>query len=141
MSTGDAQFRNAAYTIADVFQIPLELKKGMLTGSHMKQGSIGPLKLKWPLKLKSDMIDGARVGALIQIRGHLWGYLFVDAEESPYVIWLALFNGGVNDFPDYITGDVRKTLKKIEKSIVACFQYKDSTDKWVPVDDWTDLPM
>jgi hypothetical protein len=112
------------YAAVDALQIPLEVGSSTIEGKITKIVQVGPLKMAFPMRVKSDYVSELGAGLFVHIRGHLWGYLMIDGMD----IEMALFNGGTKDFPDFRTGAMKTTISKLEKKIIADLAFVDN--KW-----------
>jgi hypothetical protein len=118
--------QTALYALVDALDVPVTMDKTGKTGAGEFRVKVdcGPIRMKFPVRVKTDVLKDGEAAVLVHFRGHLWGYAYAHFAGDASSLWLALFNGDSLDFKDFACGEVKKTSEKIRKLIVGTYQFK-----------------
>ena len=117
----ETQKMRAVYAAVDALQIPLYLDSTSVEGDIQKIVKVGPIKMNFPLRIKSDVYDGSAVGLLIHMRGELWAYLYVD--DVMCRMYMVFLRGENKDFGNFKVGSWKVFREKFSSQIRAAFKY------------------
>lgn len=127
----DTQLKLLLYPVADTFGVDLEADDSSFVGREEKELQAGPWRLRSDVRIVSDFVGLAEVGAWVKIKKQLWAYVWSRPHDLRLYLFPSHAVGLKTDFVSkFATGSAEESLAKIAKHIVVSFRFDEQSRKW-----------